>query len=206
MKLGLRRTQNIPPDVNPRKRRRAQNTSSKLSPNQVSDKDLRRSGRFIGRKNDTSHTSLDALQPPDKSQAETLATSRSSSPASEAPRRTETDDSPAGTQTPPDSESDLLHRADEAPPKSSEPLQPPATPEPATKSSEPLQPTATPVTPEPASTINRTAWPEWLSEKYDHYAGLEFGDKWKECVVSWTELERAFEFYNPVRYIILSFL
>ena len=74
------------------------------------------------------------------------------------------DGSLAGTQAAPDSESDLIRRADEPPPSE------------ATKSSEPLQPRATP---EPASTINRANWPEWLSEKYNHYAGLEFGNKWE---------------------------
>jgi hypothetical protein len=48
------------------------------------------------------------------------------------------------------------------------------------------------------STINRTSWPQWLSEKYDHYAGLEFGDGWNDCLYVWTELERAFEFQSPV--------
>lgn len=27
-----------------------------------------------------------------------------------------------------------------------------------------------------SASINRTAWPKWLTEKYDHYTALEFGD------------------------------
>ena len=49
-----------------------------------------------------------------------------------------------------------------------------------------------------SASINRTAWPKWLTEKYDHYAALEFGDMWTECLTVWTELERAFGFRNPV--------
>jgi hypothetical protein len=144
----------------------------------------------MSRNNDTSSTNADTLQLSDESQAKTLATSSpASDPVTDPPQCT--DDSLAGTQAAPDSESDLIRRADEPPPSE------------ATKSSEPLQPRATP---EPASTINRANWPEWLSEKYDHYAGLKFGNKWKECIIFWTELEHAFEFYNPVHHIILSFL
>jgi hypothetical protein len=56
----------------------------------------------------------------------------------------------------------------------------------------------TAATPKPTPTVNRTSWPEWLAEKYDYYVGLEFSDGWRECLVVWTELERAFEFRNPV--------
>lgn len=52
--------------------------------------------------------------------------------------------------------------------------------------------------PKPISSINRTAWPRWLAEKYDHYAGLEFGNVWKEGLRVWAELERAFDFHSPV--------
>jgi hypothetical protein len=45
--------------------------------------------------------------------------------------------------------------------------------------------------------INRTAWPKWLTEKYDHYAALEFGDMWTECLTVWTELERTFWVSEP---------
>lgn len=61
-------------------------------------------------------------------------------------------------------------------------------------------------TPNSTSTINRAAWPEWLSEKYDYYASLKFGDKWRECIYFWAELERAFEFRNPVRTLFLRSL
>lgn len=53
---------------------------------------------------------------------------------------------------------------------------------------------ATAATLKPTFTVNRTAWPEWLAEKYDYYTGLEFGDRWKECIIIWTQLERTFGF------------
>jgi hypothetical protein len=68
----------------------------------------------------------------------------------------------------------------------------------ATPESVELTNSATLPSPKPVFTINRTAWPEWLTEKYDHYATLEFGDKWRECLFLWTEIERASKFRNPV--------
>ena len=55
-----------------------------------------------------------------------------------------------------------------------------------------LKTVAAAATLKPMFTVNRFTWPEWLAEKYDYYAGLEFGDKWKECIIIWTLLERAF--------------
>ena len=57
---------------------------------------------------------------------------------------------------------------------------------------------ATLSSPKPVFNVNKTGWPEWLTEKYDHYSALEFGDKWRECLFIWTEIERAFKFHNPV--------
>jgi hypothetical protein len=62
------------------------------------------------------------------------------------------------------------------------------------------QPPAKAAKPQPVFAINKTAWPGWLAEKYNYYASFEFGDKWRECLFVWTELERAFKFCNPVSY------
>jgi hypothetical protein len=59
--------------------------------------------------------------------------------------------------------------------------------------------------PKPVLPINRSAWPEWLTEKYDHYAALEFGDKWMKCLYIWTEIERALKFHNPVSLVLVHF-
>ena len=61
-----------------------------------------------------------------------------------------------------------------------------------------------PVGPKPTSlpAVNRTSWPQWLAEKYDFYAELEFGADWNECIYIWTELERAFEFRSTVSFFI----
>jgi hypothetical protein len=67
----------------------------------------------------------------------------------------------------------------------------------------PVESSQTPATqpsPKPMFTVNRTAWPKWLTEKYDHYTALEFGDKWKECLFIWAEIECAFNFHNPVSF------
>ena len=52
--------------------------------------------------------------------------------------------------------------------------------------------------------VNRSNWPEWLAEKFDHYASLEFGETWKNAIVTWTELERMMNFRSPVHYFIIA--
>jgi hypothetical protein len=46
--------------------------------------------------------------------------------------------------------------------------------------------------------INRSGWPAWLGEKFDHYASLQFGGTWKDAIIIWTEIERAMGFRSPV--------
>jgi hypothetical protein len=51
--------------------------------------------------------------------------------------------------------------------------------------------------------VNRSGWPDWLAEKFDHYASLDFGNTWKTTIITWTELERAMGFRSPVRRFII---
>ena len=198
--LGLRMNM---PVMKPRKKQ--QNMSSKLTGSQVSDKTLHRSGRFMSGNNDTTKTSLDT-------EAETQVASESSPDPPQC-----TDDSPAGTQTALDS--DLIRHSGGPPAinlditisnlagpdqiSSQHAVQAQVK---AINSSEPSEPSAMWSTPNSTSTINRAAWPKWLSEKYDYYASLKFGDKWRECIYFWAELEYAFEFRNPVCTLFLRSL
>ena len=58
----------------------------------------------------------------------------------------------------------------------------------ATPASVELTNSATLPSPKLVFTINRTAWPEWLTEKNNHCTTLKFGDKWRECLFLWTEI------------------
>jgi hypothetical protein len=151
---------------------------------------------------------VDPLPHTDENQAETQATSTSSPGVLQR-----ADESPAKTQT-----SASLRSADQSQAVNQDSLTQNSNPDQpanlvqippqlsqraalvdATNSSE-LSQSQPPAKSKPAFTVNKTAWPGWLTEKYDYYVCLEFGDKWKECLFVWTELERAFKFISPVRY------
>jgi hypothetical protein len=53
--------------------------------------------------------------------------------------------------------------------------------------------------------VNRSGWPDWLAEKFDHYASLDFGNTWKTTITTWTELERAMGFRSPVRWFFMFY-
>ena len=162
---------------------------------QVTSDPLRRSRRFVDAESETAGP----LQHGDK----TLADTRTTPHPDSLPRRADEPGISETSRTNPDI--DAPQDADESRttpnPEQSADLSPShAHPAELTNLSK------APATPKhgPAFTINKTAWPEWLSEKYDYYDGLKFGDDWKESLFVWTELERAFQFRNPVSYSLIS--
>lgn len=53
--------------------------------------------------------------------------------------------------------------------------------------------------------INRLNWPDWLVEKFDHYASLDFSNTWKTTIITWTDLERVMKFCSPVHHFLVLF-